>query len=221
MHQCKDCGWLLSPQSSSEPCPGCGGSNRLIISFDMGTAFEASSPPILLRSHRFAPEWFEDALSEARGPTLAIVPDNRNSKRREILFAVCCVEAYLIEWVYEDVLCEDSKKLLTYFPNIDRSGITERLKVVTKKLHEDGLLGTRPDFGGLVDWTNLVNYRNGLVHANASRPETATPGEPAPAPSLDDLDKMPKGWAVQVIIRVIRRLHSAAGTPPPAWLVKP
>jgi len=117
MHQCKDCGWLLSPQTSSEPCPGCGGSNRLIISVDMGMAFEASSPPILLRSHRFAPEWFEDALSEARGPTLAIVPDNRNSKRREILFAVCCVEAYLIEWVYEDILCEDSKRLLTYFSN--------------------------------------------------------------------------------------------------------
>jgi hypothetical protein len=45
------------------------------------------------------------------------------------------------------------------------------------------------------------------------------PSDPMPAPSLNDLTQLPNGWAVCVITKVISRLHSAAGTPTPAWLV--
>ena len=41
-------------------------------------------------SHNFAPEWFADALHEAK-----TVPSH-NSRRREIIFAVCC--AKVIYW---------------------------------------------------------------------------------------------------------------------------
>jgi hypothetical protein len=213
MIQCQDCGWQLSVDSRSKPCPACGGVNQLILSADMAIAGE-SSPPLLLRSYHFAPEWFHDALTEARHPV-----SNRSSKRREIIFAVCCVEAYLLEWAYHQVLGQDANQLVTYFPQGKSPGICERLKNVANQLHSNGLLPNKPDFGGLNEWSTLVNFRNGLVHASASRPESNVPSDPMPTPSLNDLDQMSNGWAVRVITKVIGRLHSAAGTPTPSWLV--
>jgi hypothetical protein len=117
------------------------------------------------------------------------------------------------------VLRQDAAQLDAYFPVGKSPGICERLKNVAYQLHSDGLVPTEPDFGGLGEWKTLVNFRYGLVHANASRPESNVPTDPMPTPSLNDLDQMPNGWAVRVITKVIGRLHSAAGTPTPTWLV--
>lgn len=218
MIQCQDCGWHISIDSRSKPCPACGGVNQLILSTDMAIAGE-SSPPLLLSSYHFALEWFDEALTEATHPASSTASSNRRSKRREIVFAVCCVEAYLFEWVYHQVLRQDASQLVTYFPQDKHLGICERLKDVVNQLHSNQLLPKKPDFGGLNQWSTLVKFRNGLVHANASRPVSNVPGDLMPDPSLKDLDQMPNGWAVRVITKVIGRLHSAAGTPTPSWLV--
>ena len=73
-----------------------------------------------------------------------------------------------------------------------------------------------------MDFRKLVDYRDGLVHASASRPETdSQPEKEKPLPSKTDLDKLFPGWAVQVVVTLVKRLHDAVGTPPPDWLVYP
>src|SRR5947209_8312158 len=109
MIRCGTCGWSIPEESTPRPCPGCGEMIRFLISTDMGTAFEASRPAIPISAYRWAPAWFEDALSEARGA------NGRNARRREIVFAVCCVEGYLLEWIFHDMLDGDRGRLLTYF----------------------------------------------------------------------------------------------------------
>jgi len=64
--------------------------------------------------------------------------------------------------------------------------------------------------------------RNGLIHARSSRPETdPQPDKSKPLPSKGDLDQLPAGWAVRVVVALVKRLNQAAGTRPPIWLVEP
>jgi len=167
------------------------------------------------KSYSFAPEWYQDALQEAE------VGDDHGSRRREILFAVCCVESYLFEWVRDEVLNRDFKRLSTYFPQRDRRGIRERWKEVTGAVHDDGLIRGVPDLGSLnwSEFTSLVEYRDGLVHGKSSRPDThALQEEEKPLPSKSDLDGLTPGWAVTVIDSLIRDLHMVSGTKPPSWV---
>ena len=131
----------------------------------------------------------------------------------------------MIEWVFHEVVGRDLAKLSAYRTILDKkTGIPPRLKDVTKKLFEDGLLPNQPDFGKFTGWNEfhkLVEFRHGLVHAHASRPETIGSGGPGPEPSVDDLDRLDKGWAANVAVDVIRFLHSVAGTATPSWLVEP
>ena len=224
MIKCGVCGWQVQEELGTRPCPGCGSPITFRIETDTAFADDSAAHITPLRSHRFAPEWFDDALAEAGDQVISSIPQNRGAKRREIVLSVCCMESYLFEWTFHDVLGGDNKRVLAYFPDNDKTGIIDRCKIVTKKLYEDGLLASRPDFGTFREWQSfrkLVDFRNGLVHANASRSETVTPDEPSPSPSLDDLDGMPRGWAVRVIVDLINHLHRAAGTLPPPWLVEP
>jgi hypothetical protein len=76
------------------------------------------SPAILWLSASFARAWYEDALAEARaGDTF------QHRRRREIVFAVCAVESYLLEWVRDDVLSRNFAALNTYFPPDRHRGI--------------------------------------------------------------------------------------------------
>ena len=93
-----------------------------------------------------------------------------------------------------------------------------------KDLHKDNRIKNMPSFGDSYwqDFRTLVDYRDGLVHARASRPNTDLPGhDEKPIPSKNTLDQLPAGWTVRVVIKLIRRLHEAAGTSTPAWLVEP
>lgn len=65
------------------------------------TASAQSIKPVT--SYSFAPEWFRDAVSEVRSG------GDYHSNRREILFAVCCAESFLFEWVRDDILNRDLK----------------------------------------------------------------------------------------------------------------
>lgn len=179
---------------------------------------EAVGTPTAWLTYSFAPEWFSEALHEARsgsGPA---------SRRREIVFAVCAAEAYLLEWVRDDVLSRDFDALNIYFPANRRLGIVDRWKEVTKRLNADGKIKANPTWGGREwqDFVELVDYRNGLVHAKSSRPETTglATGE-MPFPTVAQLSSRPPGWATKTLLTLIEHVHCAVGTDAPAWLQAP
>jgi hypothetical protein len=132
----------------------------------------------------------------------------------------CFVESYLLEWIRYLVGPRDFKK---YFPK-RRVGIRKRWKFVTKALAADKRIVGKPSFAG-VDWTaflEFVEFRDGLVHANASLPTSkADPTATPPVPSPDDLRDMEPDWPVRVVADLVRNLHAAVGTPPPPWLSNP
>lgn len=168
------------------------------------------------QAYSWARDWFDDALNETR------VSDHR-SRRREVLFSVCFAESYLFEWVRDDVLKGDYQKLANYFPFDSKRGLRRKWKEVIKQLKRDSLI-QNIDFGGPAgaEWVRLVKYRDGLVHARASRPSTPTQeGEKEPVPSKTILDQLQPGWALKTVNDRIRKLHDAANTAVPSWLVDP
>lgn len=84
-------------------------------------------------SRSFAASWFADAKKEAEAAL-----QNRDSRRREIVFAVCSAESYLLEWVRDDIFKGKKLQRLThYFPVDGRHlGIVERWKEVLRHLYE-------------------------------------------------------------------------------------
>jgi len=176
-----------------------------------------------------ARSWYNDAMSEVNGTLAAGGSTHRDRVRREILFAVCLAETYLFEWVRDSVLKHDYEKLNQYFPPIERKRpkmpVREKWRELPKQLVSNGLLSTLPRWTAEQDmaWKRLVDYRNGLVHARASRPDTKGLGNGEnPIPGPDELDQVVKrGWALGVVIDRIRGLHQAAGTELPSWLQRP
>lgn len=173
------------------------------------------------KSYSFAPEWFADALREAKDKRRGV--EGRGCRRREILFAVCAAESYVFEWVRDTVLNHDYEKLREYFPADEKRGILEKLREIPKELlKEDGLISGALDCGGR-EWSNfreVVEYRDGLVHAAASRPETqGQPEGEKPVPAASVLDALPPGWAVERVRVILRKLHGDTKTMPlPSWL---
>jgi hypothetical protein len=174
--------------------------------------------PTIWQMYRFAPEWFADALLEARAPS-----SGPTSRRREIVFAVCVAEAYLIEWVLDEVLGHDCQTLSVYFKQGASIGICDRWKGVMDDLFKDQRIAAVPDRSGTVwrDFNSLVKYRNGLVHARSSRPSTAGTDPESVSPTLDELGKCSPGWPTNVVVSLIVNLHSTLATSSPTWLVKP
>lgn len=166
------------------------------------------------RSASFAGAWFDDALREA-------IHLERDSRRREIVFSTACAESYMLEWVRDEVLQDDFRALDKYFPPDCRRSICEKWKQIPKDLKSDGRIRDVPDPGGKTwgAFVRLVRFRNGLVHAQASRPETEGQIQSArPVPSMAELDGLEHGWAVNVVRDLISELNCAAGTTPPDWI---
>jgi len=181
-------------------------------------AVAAVGTPTAWRSYSFAPDWFADASREA-------VVEGRGARRREILFAVCAAESYVFEWVRDTVLKNDFKKLNKYFPTIPpgkKRGVLKKLHDIPKELATDGLVPTPLDCSGheWSDFREVVDCRDGLVHAVASRPETdGQPEKEKPVPAASELDALPLGWAVEIVRAILRKLHSDTETTPlPSWL---
>jgi hypothetical protein len=152
------------------------------------------------------------------------VQSGGDARRREILFAVCFAETYLVEWVRDEVLQRKFDGLKGYFPLDDDRGVIRRWKEVPKLLCAQKLIPAPPDYGRRIwrDFTELVDYRNGLVHADASRPQADhTPPEAVPSPNPDDLHQMAPGWPTRAVVALVRELHAKAATDPPKWLVDP
>ena len=185
-------------------------------------------PPTVAKHYRHAPEWFVDAKAEAER-------EGQGARRREILFAICLAESYLTEWVLTEGLQDTEHqffRFFIYFPELDRRGLTELWKQTMDQLYDEGILPSKADLGGPhgVEWLHLIRYRDGLVHASASRPSVSSPRVklmvevwdanelPEPMPSREDLDALSPGWALGVVVERIERLHEAAGSPTPEWL---
>ncbi len=194
----------------------CGSSTGIAV----GTAPSVVSPrecgaTVGWLSRSFAPEWFEDASAEA------VHDGNPRHRYREIIFSACVVEAYLFEWVRDEVLGGEFYQVNTYFPAGKQRSITERWRDVTRQLHDEQLISRIPNWGTKPsqDFKLLVRYRNGLVHGSTSRPyTTGLPEGEEPFPSDQELMKLPQGWAVNVVVSLIEHVHKEVGTLPPAWL---
>lgn len=175
----------------------------------------ASAAPTIWASYSYAKDWFADALNESR-----TVSDHR-ARRREIVFAVCFAEAYLVEWVRDDVLNRDFERLNGFFPPGENLGILEKWKKIVKSLESDGVIRHPVDFGKPFwnDFAKLVKMRNGLIHARSSRPETiGQPDDERPFPSMGDMNNLHAGWSVAVVVKLVNELHAASGTSVPAWI---
>jgi hypothetical protein len=124
-------------------------------------------------------------------------------------------ESYIFEWVRDEVLQRDPYRLGKYFPPGKKRGVREKFKKVPKELKKDGLIAGFLDCSGR-EWQkfcDLVTYRDGLVHATASRPSNVKlkPDE-KPVPSKQTLDSLPAGDAVETVRTLIRKLHSDTKT---------
>src|SRR5688572_19399966 len=151
------------------------------------------------KNYRHAPDWFADALREAG-------EKGHNARRREIVNAVCFADSYLSEWAIAD-LGLDLQQSRDYLPADDRRGVTDRCKQIPRALKAAGVISAAPDLGGPhgEEWRRLVDFRDGLVHANASRPETTgLAPEWMPMPSKSELDELEPGWAVRVVVERVR-----------------
>lgn len=165
----------------------------------------------------FADAWYADALREALLP-------GRDARRREIIFAVCCAESYLIECVRDHVLNKQYNELEKFFPSGKKDNISERWKDIIKELAKQKKIPKAQSFGGNT-WRyfrDIVDYRNGLVHGVSSRPDSSSqPLELNPMPATQILETMSPGWAAGVVCTLIRDLHASVGTAPPSWLMTP
>jgi hypothetical protein len=179
------------------------------------TAKAGVPQPTVWATIRYAGSWYRDA-EQTKMP-------GRDARRREILFSVCCAESYIYEWVVE-VISPEYHRITDYFPEDDRRGVRDRWREVPKQLHQEGLTTGTPNLGGPhgKDWVRLIDLRDGLVHAKASRSMgNRVPEGLAPFPSPSDLDALDPGWAAGVVAERISLLHGALGTDPPDWLSTP
>lgn len=190
--------------------------NPVILKVDNLNSSTSLSNVDLWTCRSFAPDWFNDALQETKRSDQDI-----GTRRREILFSVALAEAYIVEWVRDEIFPEDLIKLKEYFIPGDRTPVSDKWKDIPKRLARERHIPRSPDISLSYwhEWTELVRYRNGLIHASASRPESARlTGNENPFPSANLLAELQSGWAIRTVIELITKLHEAIGTPTPEWL---
>ena len=91
-----------------------------------------------------------------------------------------------------EVLDGEFRKVIKYFPPDSKRGVFQKWKDVPKQLHDEGLTSGIPNYGESwwLEWRQLVWYRDGLVHASSSRPETISQlDKENPLPSKTNLDQ--------------------------------
>ena len=171
--------------------------------------------PTVWITANLARAWFNDAMNEVRaGP-------GQSERRREIVFSVAFAESYLLEWIRDSILKSDFEKLKLYFPPGSHRGVKDKWKEIPKKLHQDGLLPGVPDLSRRFwsDWITLVNYRDGLIHARASRPSTSSlPKYEKPVPDGVTLSEIEPGWPIGVTVNMIKEFLRDANLVVPEWL---
>jgi hypothetical protein len=175
-------------------------------------------PVGIMMSAHFSQAWFEDALKEAKNV------DSVHARRREIVFAVCLAETYLFEWVRDAVVTGDVQKLNQYFVPGKFRAVEDKWKEVPKELTASSLIPRSLDLGYAYweQFRSVVAFRNGLVHAAASRPHSGDlPANEQAVPTMQALSDLSPGWALSAVVALIRKLHETVETTPPTWLHDP
>lgn len=164
-------------------------------------------------SANYAKDWFDDACAQASAGLGA------DYRRREILFSVCFLESYLFEWVRSI----DIGSIEKYFPTDSNNPkyfrkLKKKWKEIPEELFVDGLISAKPALD-LSSFGQLIRARNGLSHAEASRPyHSDVPESKLPYPERTELEKMKPGWAVEISVNLVRELHVGSGTKAPGYL---
>ena len=189
-----------------------------VLNAEPGRYAVTVSPVTFVLSTQLAQDWLNDGRREANHPRS---PDNWHYRRREVLFAVCFLEAYLFEWTLS-LLRGNGNLALKYFPADDKRGVSDKWGWIPAELHRDGLLPNevRVSKKHSASWLRLLTIRNGITHGTSSWPEVrgSTVARPGPKPKLSDVSALPPGWAINVAVYRVKALHAAAGTPVPAWV---
>jgi hypothetical protein len=190
------------------------------VEADVAQATAEGLPLRVWISENFAQYWYADALHEAR------TGKDMQAKRREIVLAACFAESYIFEWARSVVGVE---AINDYFPPQPRfkddpryrRRLKRKWRQIPTELHQDGEIRVAPVLD-LSEFGTLVRFRNGLVHAAASRPMTdSLPAQAKPFPTIEQLKKLPHGWAVQMVRELVEDLHQQVGTSPPDYLARP
>ena len=195
-------------------------SQRITITPVPAEATSSVGIPTVWISDNFAPDWFADALIEAR------IGKDDNARRREIIFAVCFAESYIFEWTRRKVQIEELNDYFPPNPRFDndpryRRKLKDKWRCIPKELYDAGKISADPNLN-LSGLGTLLKYRHGLIHAAASRPATDfQPKETKPFPTKGDLNKLQPGWAVRIVVELVTALHKAVGDPLPEYLQNP
>jgi hypothetical protein len=194
--------------------------NKGLISSRGIASQEAVGTPTVWLSDNFAEDWYRDALQEARTGT------DYNAIRREILFAACFAETYIFEWTRRKLQIEE---INDYFPPTARfekdpryrRSLVEKWRDVPKELFEAGKIPTEPKLD-ISKLSELIKFRNGLVHAAGSRPATKVQSKKTkPFPAKRDLKKLSAGWAVRIVVDLVFDLHKTLGESSDFYLERP
>ena len=179
-------------------------------------------PATIWLSASFSRFWYDDAVREARG-------SDEHAVRREIVFSACFLESYIFEWA-RDLLQHcglPMDRVNDYFPLEPRHekwkrNLKEKWKYVPHELADCGLIPAKPDLTSSRLWSelcDLVDFRNGLIHARASRPSTEGLNEKArPVPAVEALRHKGPGWAIGVATELVKKLHLDIGTSHPEYI---
>jgi hypothetical protein len=163
--------------------------------------------PTIWQHANLSEPWYRDTVREAQGK-------DADSTRREIVFAACFLESYIFEWTRSIAFGGLNK----YFPPSQKRRLREKWKEVPAELYVDRIIPVRPALD-LSDLATLVKYRNGLIHARASRPSNPDIDDASkPVPALGELDRIAHGWAQGVAKVLVLQLHGQLDTAPPGFL---
>lgn len=184
----------------------------------------------VMLSSSWAQNWYEDALNEV---VTAKTESDTNFVRREIIFAVCFAESYLLEWA-RDIAFRgntDEKIILIkkYFRIEGYEGLTDRWKRIIKEICSKELKISPPNFGESFwsEWVKLVDFRSGFSHGRESIPYGTDPPDKDiyRITSPGEAAGLKVGWATRNVFNLISKLHevtdSATGEKSPSWLRKP
>jgi hypothetical protein len=177
-----------------------------VAALSSGLRLTALAPTIWQYANLSEP-WYRDAVREAQGK-------DTDSTRREIVFVACFLESYIFEWTRSISIGGLNK----YFPAARKRSLKEKWKEVPAELYVDKIIPVRPALD-LSELATLVKYRNGLIHAQASRPSNADVDDASkPVPALGELDRIAHGWAQGVAKMLLLQLHDQLKTAPPGYL---
>ena len=172
--------------------------------------------PTVWQYANLAEQWYRDTQKESE------VGDGEGSTRREIVFAACFLESYIFEWVrgswpHQLNECFPPTRRFKDDP-LFRATLKEKWKLVPHELHRVGVLDMRASLE-LSPLGTLIQLRNGLIHARASRPSTSGQSEAEkPRPALGELSVLGHGWALAIAKTLVTQLHEQVRSEAPSYV---